>query len=239
MHDAVSRPPYDERKAGVPLSIVAPILNEANRLPQWLQHLAPLRDAGVEVIIVDGGSRDNSVEVARQSGVAVYVSSPGRARQMNTGAARARGEVLLFLHADTWLPPDATQCMASMRARGRLWGRFDVCIQGRSWMLRVVAFMMNGRSRVTGIATGDQAMFVTRALFEAVGGFPEQPLMEDIALSKSLLNHTPPLCVTVPVRTSGRRWEEKGVWRTIFLMWRLRWAYWRGMSADILAEAYR
>jgi rSAM/selenodomain-associated transferase 2 len=159
---------------------------------------------------------------------------------MNAGAALASGDVLLFLHADTQLPDAAeistTQRLADNR---RVWGRFDVRISGRSPMLRVVSRLMNLRSRLTGIATGDQAMFVTRSAFDTVGGFPDQPLMEDIELSKRLLALSRPVCIARCVTTSGRRWETRGVWRTILLMWRLRWDYWRGVPVQQLAEAYR
>jgi rSAM/selenodomain-associated transferase 2 len=158
---------------------------------------------------------------------------------MNAGAARARSPVLLFLHADTHLPPQADAQVLRAVADGACWGRFDVRIDGRPPMLRVVAALMNLRSRLTGIATGDQAMFVTRAAFEQVGAFPVQPLMEDIELSRRLRRLAPPACLRERVRTSGRRWEQRGVWRTILLMWRLRWRYWRGESPARLAEAYR
>lgn len=218
------------------LSIVIPVLNEAARLPDLLARLAQF-DA--QIIVVDGGSRDGSPDIALAAGVTVIESHPGRARQMNAGAAATDGEVLLFLHADTVLPADAIRLIRDALAGGRVWGRFDVVIDGRPKMLRVVATLMNLRSRLTGIATGDQAMFVTRAAFDAAGGFPRQPLMEDIELSAHLLRQSRPACIGVPVRTSGRRWEQRGVWRTILLMWRLRWDYWRGVPASELAERYR
>ncbi|MDX5445314.1 MAG: TIGR04283 family arsenosugar biosynthesis glycosyltransferase [Zoogloeaceae bacterium] len=219
------------------LSVVIPVLNEAARLPGLL---AGLRAEAAQVIVVDGGSIDGSASLARAAGVTVLESSPGRARQMNAGARVAGGEVLLFLHADTVLPAGAARLVRAALADGRhMWGRFDVVIDGKPAMLRVIAALMNLRSRLTGIATGDQAMFVTRAAFEAAGGFPEQPLMEDIELSSRLLRQSRPACLRPPVRTSGRRWESRGVWRTIALMWRLRWDYWRGVPAAELAERYR
>lgn len=222
------------------LSIIVPVLNEVSTLPALLQGLLPLREQGVELIVVDGGSDDGSVELARNAGVSPLAASRGRARQMNDGAARASGDVLLFLHADTQLPPQAvplvTQALASAQ---RHWGRFDVRIIGRARMLRVVASLMNARSRLSGIATGDQAMFVRRDTFEAVGGFPDQPLMEDIELSRRLRAISRPACLRARVSTSGRRWETRGVWRTILLMWRLRWDYWRGVSAAQLAQVYQ
>lgn len=222
------------------LSIIIPVLNEADNLPLWLEHLASLRDDGTEIIVVDGGSRDDSVAIATRWGARVLLSDKGRARQMNTGAGEARGERLLFLHADTVLPPHAIPRMReALTQQGRVWGRFSVRIEGRPWMLRVVALLINVRSCLTGIATGDQAMFMTRQAFEAVGGFPDQPLMEDITLSQRLRTLSRPLCLSEWVVTSGRRWEAGGVWSTIFLMWRLRWAYWRGVPASELAKAYR
>lgn len=221
------------------LSIVMPVLNEAGHLDATLRALAPLQQRGVEVIVVDGGSDDDTVEVAKRQGILVCVSPRGRARQMNTGAALARGDMLLFLHADTQLPPDADRLVAQAIARGAVWGRFDVTIPGQSALLPVVAALMNIRSRWTGIATGDQALFVKREIFQRLGGFPDQPLMEDIELSRRLCRLSRPACLRAKVTTSGRRWDTRGAWSTIFLMWRLRWRYWRGESAERLAELYR
>jgi hypothetical protein len=137
------------------------------------------------------------------------------------------------------LPSVGVERIRSCLAEGVVWGRFDVCIRGQARMLHVIAWMMNWRSRITGIATGDQAIFMTREAFNAVGGFPDQPLMEDIEISKRLLGLSRPACIADKVSTSGRRWESRGVWRTIFLMWRLRFAYWRGQSASQLAKAYQ
>ena len=224
---------------GRALSIVIPVLDEAAAIGTTLERLAPLRARGVEVIVVDGGSRDGTAALARAGADAVVDAARGRARQMNAGAAIARGDVLLFLHADTWLPDDADRLVLDAIAAGASWGRFDVRIIGRHPMLRVVAGAMNLRSRLTGIATGDQAIFVRRALFEGIGGFPDQPLMEDIELSLRLRRTARPACLRARVQTSGRRWETRGVWRTILLMWRLRWRYWRGEPARSLAEDYR
>lgn len=222
------------------LSVIIPVLNDAQALPVLLERLRPLLRQGCEVLIVDGGSEDGSAALAERAGFSVVRAARGRARQMNAGAARADGDMLLFLHADTHLPDGAVALVTQVLASGaHCWGRFDVRITGRHFMLRVVGPMMNLRSRWSGIATGDQAMFVTRAVFDAVGGFPDQPLMEDIELSKRLRHITRPACIDRCVTTSGRRWETRGVWRTILLMWRLRWAYWRGVSPHQLARAYR
>jgi rSAM/selenodomain-associated transferase 2 len=221
------------------LSIVMPTLNEAAVLGDQLAALQPLRRRGHELIVVDGGSADGTAALASGYADAVLDAPRGRASQMNAGAAVARGQVLLFLHADTRLPALADAAILRAVAARRAWGRFDVNITGRARMLRVVAALMNLRSRLTGIATGDQAMFVTREAFACAGGFPAQPLMEDIELSRRLKRVGRPACLRERVCTSGRRWERRGVWRTIFLMWQLRWRYWRGEPAARLAEAYR
>ncbi len=224
----------------VRLSVVIPALDEAERIGGVLAGLQAMRGRGTEVIVVDGGSRDTTPAIAQPLADRVISAPRGRARQMNGGAAAASGDVLLFLHADTLLPADADQHVrAGLESGARVWGRFDVRIEGRARMLRVVAAMINLRSRLTGIASGDQALFVTRAAFDAVGGFPDQELMEDVELARRLLTHSRPLCLRGPALTSGRRWETRGVWRTIFLMWRLRWLYARGESPARLAERYR
>jgi len=221
------------------LSIVMPVLDEGERIAGALAALAPLRAQGVELVVVDGGSRDDTVAHCVGRADQVLVAPRGRARQMNAGAAAASGRALLFLHADTTLPAEPFERVERALARCG-WGRFDVRIAGRSRWLPVVAALMNARSRATGIATGDHAIFVRRDVFEAVHGFPDQPLMEDIEISKRLLRDAgAPACLREQVTTSGRRWDERGAWRTIMLMWRLRWLYWRGVSAERLAAAYR
>jgi rSAM/selenodomain-associated transferase 2 len=219
------------------LSIIMPVLNEAADIQAALRALAPLRAQGVEVIVVDGGSTDGTAESARPFADHVMSAPRGRATQMNTGAAVARGDILLFLHADTRLPADAARLIIDGVARSdRVWGRFDVCFEdGR---LRIVARMMNIRSRMTGICTGDQAIFVTRAAFDTAGGFPPIPLMEDIALSARLKRASRPLSLRARVTTSGRRWRQNGVTRTILLMWRLRLAYFFGRDPAKLALHY-
>ena len=221
------------------LSIVVPALNEAAQIDACLRALAALRDRGAEVIVVDGGSTDGTVASAEPLADLVLQAARGRARQMNAGAAQARAETLLFLHADSQLPDDALHAIetALLDARAH-WGRFDVRIEGRPRLLRLVAWMMNLRSRWGGIATGDQAIFVRRKSFVRVGGFPDQPLMEDIELSKRLRALARPVCLRQRVTTSGRRWERDGVLRTIALMWRLRWLYWIGTPPERLAELY-
>ena len=222
------------------LSVVMPALNEAAGMAAALQALAPLAARGAQLLVADGGSVDDTVSLARAGGAQVIDAPRGRALQMNAGAQQSCGDILLFLHADTRLPLDADRLIAQAIANGpQVWGRFDVRIEGKPRMLRVIAAFMNRRSRWTGIATGDQALFMTRAAFDAVGGFPAQPLMEDIEMSKRLLKLSHPACLHARVVTSGRRWETRGVWRTVLLMWRLRLAYWRGAVPERLAALYR
>lgn len=220
------------------VSIIVPMLNEASGLPDLCEHLVPLARAGAEVILVDGGSRDGSLAIARAAGFRVLESAAGRARQMNAGAEQSSGDALLFLHADTRLPEGALIAV-TQALRQRPWGRFDVRIAGKPQTLRLVAALMNWRSRLTGIATGDQALFMTRQAYAAVGGFPEQPLMEDIDICRALKTLGKPACLPLRVLTSGRRWEQRGVWRTIALMWWLRWRYWLGAPVEEVARAYR
>jgi rSAM/selenodomain-associated transferase 2 len=223
----------------VSLSIIMPCLNESACIALALDALASVRDKGVEVIVVDGGSIDGTPDLAQPRADLVITSRRGRASQMNAGAARARGEILLFLHADSRLPERAEALVLEGLARsGSAWGRFDVTIGGRHPLLRVVTCLMNLRSRWTGIATGDQGIFVTRALFERAGRYPEIHLMEDVALAAKLKRYGAPLCLSERITTSGRRWEKHGVLRTILLMWLLRLAYWMGADPDKLALRY-
>lgn len=223
------------------LTIIVPVLNEAAGVVATLQALQAMRSRGAEIVIVDGGSTDGTLDLARPLADQVLVSPRGRARQMNAGAAMAHGRVLLFLHADTRLPKQADLTILEAIGdvlEGRHWGRFDVVIEGRSPWLKLVARLMNLRSRLTGIATGDQAIFVARSAFRAVGGFPDIPLMEDIALSKALKHLGRPVCLAARATTSGRRWEKHGVWRTISFMWWLRLRYFLGADPVRLALEY-
>jgi rSAM/selenodomain-associated transferase 2 len=221
------------------LSIIVPMLNEAAQLPDLLTHLRALQHENCEVLLVDGGSSDDSIKIAIAAGFHLLHSTCGRAAQMNEGAKHAQGDLLLFLHADTRLPKDAYTIVCAAACSNQFhWGRFDVVISGKSALFKMISWCMNKRSRFTGIATGDQAIFVTRRLFEAVGGFPNQPLMEDIELSTQLKKISFPACLPQTVITSGRRWETQGIWKTIFLMWQLRFAYWCGLGATKLTRFY-
>ena len=217
------------------LSVVLPALNEAAGIRAALEALAPLRARGHEVIVVDGGSSDGTAQLAAGLCDRVLNASPGRAVQMNAGARAAGGDALLFLHADTRLPARADELiLASLEDHS--WGRFDVRIEGRHPLLRIVACAMNLRSRLTGIATGDQAIFVRRAAF---GGYPEIALMEDVAFSKAMKRLGRPACLRETVLTSGRRWESRGVLRTIVLMWSLRLLYFLGARPERLIRFYK
>ena len=217
------------------LSVVIPALNEARGIRAALEALAPLRARGHEVIVADGGSTDGTVQLASGFCTQVLNAPRGRALQMNAAARAATGEMLLFLHADTRLPPQA-DALVQASLKQHLWGRFDVEIEGSHPLLKVIAWSMNLRSRLTGIATGDQAIFVRR---DAFPGFAPIPLMEDIAFSKAMKRRGAPACLRSRVRTSGRRWESRGVLRTVLLMWRLRLAYALGADPARLAEKYR
>lgn len=220
------------------ISIVLPVVNEENNLPDTLAGLQALRQRGHEVIVVDGGSQDNSLMLAQQAADTVIVSKPGRAIQMNSGAELATGDILLFLHADTILPDDVDALLSAIN-NDQLWGRFDVRLSGQQFIFRVIESMMNLRSRLTSVATGDQAMFIHRALFDRVSGFSEIPLMEDIEISKRLRKICKPVCIKQKVITSSRRWQDKGIVRTILLMWKLRLYYFFGMSTERISRMYR
>lgn len=220
------------------LCIVIPVLDEAATLADRLRTLRPLREHGARLVVVDGGSSDATLEIARAYADVALQAPRGRGAQMNAGAAACTAEVYLFLHADTHLPEDADRAVLNAVRSGAAWGRFDVRIASAHPLLRVVEALMNLRSRLSGIATGDQAMFVRGDVFAAVGGFADIALMEDIELSRRLKRVAAPECLKAQVLTSGRRWERLGVWRTVWLMWRLRAAYFFGADPAKLAQRY-
>lgn len=234
------------------VSIVVPVFNEVpdlgtETLTTRIQHLAVLLRPCDEIVLVDGGSSDFSWQVlqalAAHPQITAIQSDKGRARQMNSGAAVAKGDLYLFLHADTVLNANAwAEFLKALKPNRNIsvWGRFNVRIAGQSKWLPVVGWFMNQRSRLSKIATGDQALFASRQLFDMVGGFPEQPLMEDIEWSKRLKQLAEQffLPIQAQVITSGRRWDTQGAWKTILLMWRFRYQYWRGVSAAELARQY-
>ena len=229
------------------VSVIIPVLNEQIAVQEMLPAMQWVRESGHELIVVDGGSTDDSLSLAKKYSDAVVISSRGRAAQMNAGAGSATGDVLLFLHIDTVLPLDGiNKILTSLHSHnnqinGRVkevWGRFDVRLSGDHFMFRVIEFMMNWRSRVTGIATGDQAIFITKELFVKVGGYLEIPLMEDVEICRRLKKIRKPVCIQDRVITSSRRWEVSGIYRTVFLMWRLRLSYWMGVDPVRLAKQY-
>lgn len=220
------------------LCIVVPVLDEAQTLGPRLQALQAFRQRGARVVVVDGGSQDDTLAIAKDHADLALLAPRGRAAQMNAGAAACPADVLLFLHADTALPDNADVLVRRATLGPFFWGRFDVRIDSPRPLLRLVSMLMNLRSRWTGIATGDQALFVRHDLFRQIGGFPELPLMEDIAISRALKQHGRPACLNESVTTSARRWERHGVWRTIFLMWRLRAAFFFGADPRKLAIQY-
>lgn len=221
------------------ISIIVPVLNEATTIVSFLQSIRHTCALATEVIVVDGGSSDGTATLAAAHCDRLVTSAKGRAVQMNAGAKLASGTILCFLHADSALPPQAGNLMRDALGNPASgWGRFDARLSGTHPMLRVIERLMNWRSRLTGIATGDQAMFMTRELFDKVEGFPEIALMEDIAMSRKLNSHTPPLCLPQAVVTSSRRWEKNGILRTIVLMWKLRLLYFFGVDPARLAKRY-
>lgn len=220
------------------LCIVLPVLDEAATLAGRLHALEGLRRRGARVVVVDGGSEDDTLTIARAHADLALLAPRGRASQMNAGAAACPADVLLFLHADTTLPENADLLVRRATLGPFAWGRFDVRIASAERLLGLVGALMNLRSRWSGIATGDQALFVRHDLFQRVGGFPDLPLMEDIAICRLLKQHGRPACLREKVITSSRRWDRNGVWRTIFLMWRLRAAYFFGADPRELAIQY-
>ncbi len=221
------------------LSIVIPALNEAMGIVATLESLGDLRRRGHEVIVADGGSSDATAALAEKLADRVVCAAAGRAEQMNAGARAAAGDVLLFLHADSRLPGEAERLVLQGLAKcGSAWGRFDVRIAGTHPLLRLVERMMNLRSRLTHICTGDQAIFVRRDVYQMLGGYAPLPLMEDIELSTRLKWIGRPACLPGPVLASSRRWEKRGIIRTILVMWTLRFLYWLGVSPARLARWY-
>ena len=221
------------------VSIIIPVLNEAQHIADTLMSLAAYRSQGHEVIVIDGGSNDDTVSISEQYADRVLHSDAGRAIQMNSGIDEASGDALLFLHADTRLPADAVTKLIHAVEDGYFWGRFNVRLSGKHFMFRIIECMMNLRSCITGVVTGDQAIFVSHESIEIVGAYPRLPLMEDVVFSKRLRKLGWPACIRQQVVTSSRRWEDKGILRTMLLMWRLRLLFFLGVSADRLARQYQ
>jgi rSAM/selenodomain-associated transferase 2 len=225
------------RGEGMRISIIVPMLNEE---PTIVSTIAALHSfARAEVIVVDGGSTDRTREIISCTPAKLLSAPRGRARQMNAGAQEAQGDVLLFLHADTRLPPSAlSDIQHALEDPTCVGGRFDVKLDRQEWVFRLIGKLINVRSRLTKSATGDQAMFVRRTVFEEVGGFPSLPLMEDIALSRLLKRKGRVACLRSQVVTSARRWEQEGVWRTVLKMWAFRLLFLAGVSPMRLKRFY-
>lgn len=220
------------------VSIIVPVLNEAKTITSTLEHLQEYRQQGHEVIVIDGGSHDDTVACTQGLVDNLLQSKSGRAFQMNVGAKCAHGEILLFLHADTLLPRNACDQINEVIEQGNSWGRFNVRLSGGSWLFRVIEKMMNWRSCLMSVATGDQAIFVSKSMFNKVGAYPDIELMEDIVLCSELRKYSKPACLEECVITSSRKWEKNGILRTVMLMWKLRLMHYFGVPANKLAELY-
>ena len=220
------------------VSIIIPVLNEEDSIKSLLEQLQGYRKQGHEVIVVDGGSIDKTISISELLSDKVLTSPSGRAVQMNIGASQAQHDALWFLHADTITADNAIEDL-QQALTSHDWGRFNIKLSGENILFRVIERMINLRSCFSGIATGDQGIFVKRSLFELVNGYSELPLMEDISLSKKLKKVSKPVCLKDKLTTSSRRWEKYGILSTIFLMWKLRFLYWLGVSADKLAAQYK
>lgn len=214
-------------------SIIIPTFNEADNIYSCLQALQVYKH-NCEIIMVDGGSTDNTTKIALPLVDKIIISAKGRARQMNTGAKHARGKMLIFLHADTFLPEQALKLIPL----SHLWGRFDIQLQGQSRLLIIISIFMNWRSRLTGISTGDQTLFINKTLFDKVNGYSDIALMEDIDLCSKLKKLIPPLCLKAKVTSSARRWEKFGLLKTVLLMWSLRLRFFFGETPEKLSILY-
>ena len=222
----------------IPVSIIIPVLNEEGSIKSLLQQLQTYRQQGHEIIVVDGGSTDKTVSLSELLSDKVITSESGRATQMNNGAAHSENDILWFLHADTLISDKAIEKIQQALNKND-WGRFNVKLSGSNILFRLIEKMMNVRSCLTGIATGDQGIFVKKHVFNVVNGYPDIPLMEDIEISKKLKLISRPICIKEILTTSSRRWEEKGILSTVLLMWKFRLLYWMGVSADKLAAQYK
>jgi len=220
------------------ISIIIPVLNEADGIEAFLKKLQVFRQSGHEVVLVDGKSNDNTCTLARPFVDRMMCCEKGRAKQLELGAKMATGQVFLFLHADTLLPENADLAILEALFKGSYWGRFNVRLSGSQFLFRIIERMMNWRSCVTGIATGDQAIFLSKMLYHDIGGMPQIQLMEDIELSKRLIKWTKPACLNSFVITSSRRWEKNGILSTILFMWSMRLQYFFGVSPKDLYNKY-
>ena len=220
-------------------SIIVPVLNEEVFLTRYLNVFRRFLNDGHEIIIIDGGSSDNSARLTQELGCKVLISKPSRGLQQHVGALQSENEILLFLHADTNLPNDAFSLIhQALKSSNKSWGRFDVSFSNSSLIYKIIAWMMNKRSCLTGIVTGDHIIFTTRSSYFKSGGFADIPIMEDIDISKRLKLISKPICLKHKVVTSSRKWEQQGVSKTIIKMWCLRTLFFFGVSSKRLARLY-
>lgn len=220
------------------LTIIIPTFNEALGIEKCLLALQSLRQQGCQIIVADGGSIDETMALAKPLADLIISTDKGRAKQMNTGAKLANNDILLFLHADTFLPENTFELITKSLTSEYHWGRFDMYLSGSHPMFIIIALMMNWRSRLTGIATGDQAIFVKKLNFEIIQGYPDIALMEDISLCQQLKKFSAPICLKAKVSSSSRRWQDNGVVKTMLLMWWLRAGFYFGITSDTLAKLY-
>lgn len=221
------------------LSIIIPVLNEKQFLARNREAFTSLLKSGHEILIVDGGSQDNSIQAAHELGCKAFATKASRGHQLHYGAERSRHELLLFLHADTLLPLHATEVIVQTLSKpDRLWGRFNVRFSSSKLVFRVIAWLMNKRSCLTGIVTGDHAMFIRRECYFNCGGYSDIPIMEDVEFCLRLKRIASPVCLSDEVITSSRKWEQKGVFSTILTMWKLRLMFFFGISPEKLAKLY-
>ncbi|VAW93181.1 Glycosyl transferase, family 2 [hydrothermal vent metagenome] len=220
------------------ISIIIPVINEATSIINFLKPLQYYRNKGHELILVDGGSHDDTLKLSQNYVDQTFSSKLGRAAQMNFGAKHANNTILLFLHSDTYLPNSADTIIINALTKNKIWGRFNVELSNNRFIFRTIAWLMNLRSKITKLATGDQAIFINKKIFNNIKGYPDIPLMEDIALCKNLRKKYSCVCLSNKIITSSRRWEKNGIYHTIILMWRIRALYYFGVSPKRLAELY-
>ncbi len=221
------------------ISVIIPTFNESKNITATLKQLQALRKNGHKVLLADGGSTDNTIALAAPFVDEIIISEKGRATQMNSAAVKTQSDVLWFLHADTLVPENSdTIICRHLENTRKVWGRFNIQLSGQNFLFRVIENMINLRSKLTGIATGDQGIFIQQDIFKKLNGFSEIPLMEDIEITKRLKKISSPVCITHKLTTSSRRWGKHGILKTVFLMWQLRLAYYIGASANKLARKY-
>ena len=221
------------------LSVIIPVLNEAEFLTQQSNRLESFIKEKHEVIVVDGGSKDNSASIASKAGFSVFVTNASRGHQLRIGVEKSQNEILVFLHADTELPLHATSLICNALApTHNHWGRFSISFTSSKLIFQLIAWFMNKRSCLTGIVTGDHAMFMERDYYFKCGGFPDCTIMEDIVISKRLKKASRPVCLSEKVKTSCRKWERQGVYKTIIKMWNLRILFLMGVSTEKIAKLY-